>query len=68
MNMQNKMNTRRHIPAWLRRGLWEPATLALIAIGLLMLLQPFAKVLFTYSFIVLLAGVAGYSVAGKLPE
>jgi hypothetical protein len=55
-------------PVWLRRGLWEPLTLALIGLGLVMLMQPFAKVLFTYSFIVLLTGVVGYSVAGKLPE
>lgn len=59
---------RKPTPAWLRRGLWEPLTLALIGLGLLMLMQPFAKFLFTYSFIVLLVGVAGYSVAGKLPE
>jgi hypothetical protein len=62
------VNTPRRTPAWLRRGLWEPLTLALIGIGLVMLMQPFAKPLFTWSFIVLLAGVAGYSVAGKLPE
>jgi predicted acyltransferase len=55
-------------PSWLRRGLWEPLTLAMIGIGLVMLMQPFAKPLFTYSFVVLLAGVAGYSIAGKLPE
>jgi hypothetical protein len=55
-------------PAWLRRGLWEPLTLVMIAIGLVMLMQPFAKPIFTYSFVVLLAGVAGYSIAGKLPE
>jgi hypothetical protein len=59
---------KRRTPAWIRRGLWEPLTLALIGIGLVMLMQPFAKPLFTWSFIVLLAGVAGYSVAGKLPE
>lgn len=68
MNIQNGTNIQRQTPAWLRRGLWEPATLALIALGLVMLMQPFAKALFSYSFIVLLAGVAGYSVAGKLPE
>ena len=55
-------------PAWLRRGLWEPLTLALIALGLAMLMQPFVKILFTYSFVVLLAGVVGFSIAGKLPE
>ena len=59
---------RKPTPIWMRRGIWEPATLVTIALGLAMLMQPFAKVLFTYSFIVLLAGVVGYSIAGKLPE
>jgi hypothetical protein len=59
---------RKPTPIWIRRGIWEPATLVTIALGLFMLMQPFAKVLFTYSFIVLLAGVVGYSIAGKLPE
>jgi hypothetical protein len=54
--------------AWLRRSTWEFVTLALIGLGLVMLMQPFAKFLFTYSFVVLLVGVAGYSIAGKLPE
>lgn len=66
MNLERQTRTR--TPLWRRRGLWEPLTLALIGLGLLMLMQPYAKVLFTYSFVVLLAGVAGYSVAGKLPE
>lgn len=55
-------------PAWLRRAVWEPATLIMIGLGLGMLMQPFSKLLFTYSFTMLLAGVIGYSIAGKLPE
>ena len=53
---------------WLRRGPWERATAALIGLGLVMLMQPFSMSLFSYSFVVLLAGVIGYSIAGKLPE
>jgi hypothetical protein len=66
--MKTTLKAAKGTPAWLRRGIWEPVTLVIIALGLLMLMQPFAKVLFTYSFIVLLTGVAGYTIAGKLPE
>lgn len=68
--MNAELNTKppKRAPVWLRRGIWEPVTLALIGLGLAMLMQPFVKLLFTYSFVVLLAGVVGYSVAGKLPE
>lgn len=53
---------------WLRRAPCERVTAALIGLGLVMLMQPFSMTLFTYSFDVLLAGVIGYSIAGKLPE
>jgi hypothetical protein len=52
---------------WFRRRPWERATLVLIVLGLAMLLQPWVLALYSYSFLVLLAGVLGYSVAGKLP-
>jgi hypothetical protein len=32
-----------------------------------MLMQPWSLEAYSYSFIVLLAGVIGYSIAGKLP-
>jgi peptidoglycan biosynthesis protein MviN/MurJ (putative lipid II flippase) len=66
--MKTTRKAAKRTPAWLRRSIWEPVTLAIIALGLAMLMQPFAKILFTYSFIVLLTGVAGYTIAGKLPE
>ena len=68
MNAELNTKSPKRTPVWLRRGIWEPVTLALIGLGLAMLMQPFVKLLFTYSFVVLLAGVVGYSVAGKLPE
>lgn len=53
---------------WYRRGPWETGTMALIALGLVMLMQPFSLDVYSYGFVVLLAGVLGYSVAGKLPQ
>jgi hypothetical protein len=51
-----------------RRTPWERVTTALIALGLAMLMQPWSLDVFGYAFVVLLAGVAGYSIAGKLPQ
>ena len=50
------------------RQVAEPTSIALIGLGLVMLMQPWWLVLYTYSFAVLLAGVAGYSIALKLPD
>ncbi|TGV72837.1 hypothetical protein EN792_062955, partial [Mesorhizobium sp. M00.F.Ca.ET.149.01.1.1] len=38
-------------PIWARRGLMENIATAIIAIGFLMLFQPFALSLYTYSFV-----------------
>ena len=40
----------------LRRGPWEMLASVVIAIGVIMLMQPFVLTLYTYSFIVLLTG------------
>lgn len=53
---------------WWRRGPWENLTTALIGLGLVMLMQPWSLEVFSYGFTVLLAGVIGFSVAGKLPQ
>ena len=42
--------------------------LKLIALGLVMLMQPWSIELFSYGFTVLLVGVIGFSIAGKLPQ
>ena len=62
------MTSPRNPPRWLRRTPWERGTAALIGLGLAMLMQPWSMDAFSYSFVVLLAGVVGYSIAGKLPE
>ena len=51
----------------LHRARWERVSMTLIALGAVMLMQPLSLDLFSYSFVVLLAGVIGYSIAGKLP-
>jgi hypothetical protein len=51
-----------------KRRPWEQGTTALIALGLAMLMQPWSIEVYAYAFDVLLAGVLGYTVAGKLPQ
>jgi CO dehydrogenase/acetyl-CoA synthase delta subunit len=51
-----------------RRAPWERTTIALIGLGLFMLMQPWSIDVYSHSFTVLLAGVVGYSIAGKLPQ
>ena len=53
---------------YFRRAPWEHGTTALIGLGLVMLMQPWSLDVYSYGFTVLLAGVIGYSVAGKLPK
>ena len=53
---------------WLRRGPWENAAMTLIVAGIIMLVQPFALDLFSYSFVTILAGTLGYVVVSHFPE
>jgi hypothetical protein len=55
-------------PVWLRRGLLENVATAVIGIGFLMLFQPFALTLYTWSFVTMLAGTAMFIVVSKFPE
>ena len=51
-----------------RRGPWEAVATLLIGAGVLMLLQPFAITLYTYSFVTTLAGVLLFTIVSKFPE
>ncbi|MBZ9987501.1 hypothetical protein LB572_10365 [Mesorhizobium sp. BH1-1-5] len=55
-------------PVWARRGRMENIATAIIAIGFLMLFQPFALSLYTYSFVTMLAGTVMFIIVSKLPE
>jgi len=52
----------------LRRGAWEMVASILIALGVIMLMQPFAIVLFSYSFIVTLTGTVMFIIVSHFPE
>jgi hypothetical protein len=55
-------------PRFFRRGPWEAVAVAVIAAGVLMLLQPFSLALYSYSFVTTLAGVVLFTVVSKFPE
>ena len=58
----------RRWPRWARRGRMEMAACIVIALGIFMMLQPFALVLYTWSFVTTLAGVLMFTVVSKFPE
>jgi drug/metabolite transporter (DMT)-like permease len=51
-----------------RRGPWENLAIILIALGVLMLLQPISLALYTYSFVVTLLGTVMFIVVSKFPD
>jgi hypothetical protein len=52
----------------LRRGPWELLATLLIALGVFMLMQPFALALYTWSFLVTLVGTVMFIVVSHFPE
>jgi uncharacterized membrane protein YjjP (DUF1212 family) len=52
----------------LRRDPWETLATVIIALGVLMLLQPIAITLYTYSFITTLVGTVMFIIVSKFPE
>jgi hypothetical protein len=52
----------------LRRGPMENIATTLIALGFVMLFQPFALILYTYSLLTLLAGTVMFIIVSKFPE
>lgn len=51
-----------------RRGPWELVATVLIALGVFMLMQPFAIWAFTYSFITTLVGTVMFIIVSHFPE
>ena len=68
MSMTGPAKRKTRWPAWARRSLMENIATAVIAIGFLMLFQPFALSLYTYSFITMLAGTVMFIIVSKFPE
>lgn len=52
----------------LRRGPWEMLATILIALGVVMLMQPFALILFTWSFPVTLVGTVMFIITSHFAE
>ena len=52
----------------LRRGPWEMLASILIALGVVMLMQPIAIWLYSYSFIVTLVGTVMFIIVSHFPE
>jgi hypothetical protein len=55
-------------PRWLRRGPMEMLACIVIGVGILMMLQPFFLVLFTWSFLTTLFGTLMFTVVSKFPQ
>jgi len=51
-----------------RRGAWEMLASILIALGIVMLMQPWVMAAYTYSFLVILIGTVSFIVATKFRE
>jgi len=51
-----------------RRGPWENAATMAIALGVIMLMQPFSIALFGYSFAVIIAGTVGFVIVSHFPK
>lgn len=68
MKTEEKKGNRTMLRRIFRRGPWENTATALIALGVLMLMQPFWKWAFSNSFAVLLTGTLGFVVVSHFPE
>ena len=51
-----------------RRGPLENLATAIIAAGVVMLMQPFSLTLYSYSFVTTLAGTVMFIIVSKFPE
>lgn len=51
-----------------RRGPWEMLASILIALGVVMLMQPFAITLYSWSFLVTLIGTVIFIIVSHFPE
>ena len=53
---------------YFRRGVWENIATSIIALGIVMLCQPFWLEFFTYSFVTTLVGTILFIVVTKFPD
>ena len=60
--------TRAGVGRWFRRGPWENGAMTVIALGIVMLVQPWSIDLYGYSFVTILVGTLGYVAVSHFPE
>lgn len=68
MRSANSKPTKGTWRRFFKRGPWETAATTTIALGVFMLMQPFYMPLFTYSFVVILAGTLGFVIVSHFSE
>jgi hypothetical protein len=59
---------RARFPRLLRRGRCEAVAMSLIGMGVVMLMQPFSLDLYSYSFVIILAGTLGFVIVSHFPD
>ncbi len=52
----------------LKRGSWEMVASILIAVGVVMMMQPLSLIVYTYSFIITLVGTVMFIIVSHFPE
>ena len=53
---------------YVRRNFWEWIATVIILLGVVMLMQPFLLVLYTYSFVVILTGTVLFVIVSHFPD
>ena len=53
---------------YFRRNFWEWIATVIILLGVVMLMQPFLLVLYTYSFVVILTGTVLFVIVSHFPD
>lgn len=61
-------NTTPNLQRYFRRNFWEWIATVIILLGVVMLMQPFLLVLYTYSFAVILTGTVLFIIVSHFPE
>ncbi len=61
-------NTTSNLQRYFRRNFWEWIATVIILLGVVMLMQPFLLMLYTYSFVVILTGTVLFIIVSHFPE
>ena len=68
MQLHHRLDARSRLKGLFRRGPWEAGATGVIALGVVMLMQPFSLALYGWSFLVTLAGTLGFVVVSHFQD